>query len=252
MKIAPKIGRTAPREQQAPAQEAPPADPDADRHRGRPSVGNPNQARTSAGAATGAPTWNVAPIPGEPRVADDGPGSAWDEFAEGPAPAPEAAPAPAPSPEEIAANEQAVRERETEPVEMPEVTIHVETADADLHNPIDAQGSVDAPAPAGEPQPAADAGTASAPPAPSWNVVAVPGSEPEPEPEPATTPEPEPEVSNAPRHPALEAGQERYGESVIRERLGARFIGEELRVIAAPAGPIDEAPDDFEAPPEEY
>lgn len=333
MKIAPKIERSPGREQAAPATDAPAAPSDEERHRG-----GPRQTPAPVADPGGAATWNVAPIPGEPRVADDGPGSAWDEFATGPerndaggagsggqandeAPetvdpvdaAPDDAPdapgseatqasdanARASSPpevaseghsiEEVAATDASEREHDATPVAMPEATLHAAPG-TEVRNPVD-------PVPASSAQPetagagraasgqgrATQAGpgqgrsaqaepsqgrapraeTASAetsgaaptesqqtPAAPSWNVVAVPGSEPEPVAEPE--PEPEPEEPAAPKHPALAAGQERYGESVIRERLGARFVGEELRALPGPSGPFDEAPDDFEAPPEEY
>jgi DNA polymerase-3 subunit gamma/tau len=329
MKIAPKIERSPGRESAAPAADAPPAPSDEERHRGRPS-----QAPAPAAAAGGGATWNVAPIPGEPRVADDGPGSAWDEFATGPGPSDAGQPNdPAPetvapvdaaptnvgaggsnaansgsgssagiatasgssaaasrepagsgvvsseaagaepvreghSIEEVAATDASEREHDATPVAMPEATLHAAPG-TEVRNPVDPAPSRSASA--GASQGAADqnqthqanSGTtatgdqqigaepaSTAPAAPSWNVVAVPGSEPEPVAEPE--PEPEPEEPAAPKHPALAAGQERYGESVIRERLGARFVGEELRALPGPSGPFDEAPDDFEAPPEEY
>lgn len=269
MKIAPKIERSQGREQSAPTADAPPAQGDEDRHRGRSGAPQPSalrQAQGSSAAPAAAATWNVAPIPGEPRVADDGPGSAWDEYATGPAPsapapeeglapeeiapvdeAPAVGPASAPeraasvpepethSIEEVAATAASELEREAAPVEMPEVTLHATPA-AEVNNPVDEP----APPQAQSPTPAT----------PSWNVVTVPGSEPDAPAEPE--PEPEPEEPAGPKHPALAAGQERYGESVIREKLGARFVGEELRAFAGPEGPIEEAPDDFEAPPEEY
>ncbi|UQN14516.1 DNA polymerase III subunit gamma and tau [Gulosibacter sp. ACHW.36C] len=329
MKIAPKIERSPGRESAAPAADAPSAPSDEERHRGRASQA-PAPAATSGGGAT----WNVAPIPGEPRVADDGPGSAWDEFATGPEPSdagqpndpapqtvdpvdaaptnagenranaansgsdssagfatasqPSAAASAEPagsdavsseaaaaepvreghSVEEVAATDASEREHDATPVAMPEATLHAAPG-TEVRNPVDPASSRSASAGAsrgtadqnqtrqansetvatGDQQSGAEPAS-TAPAAPSWNVVAVPGSEPEPVAEPE--PEPEPEEPAAPKHPALAAGQERYGESVIRERLGARFVGEELRALPGPSGPFDEAPDDFEAPPEEY
>jgi DNA polymerase III subunit gamma/tau len=77
-----------------------------------------------------------------------------------------------------------------------------------------------------------------------WDVVAIPGSSsaaapasvPEaPAPVDADAPladdepdELDPPSSPTPMHPADAAGRQRYGESVVREVLGARFIGEEV------------------------
>ncbi|MDJ1372461.1 DNA polymerase III subunit gamma and tau [Gulosibacter molinativorax] len=64
------------------------------------------------------------------------------------------------------------------------------------------------------------------------------------------------EPAPARRHPALATGSERYGESVIRERLGARFVSEEpIEILQETADPEEiPPPDDFDAPPppEEY
>ncbi|GAA1701588.1 hypothetical protein GCM10009792_22360 [Microcella alkalica] len=106
------------------------------------------------------------------------------------------------------------------------------------------------PAPRSEPDNsvAALASTAAAaPPVTGWNVVAIPGaSAPSPvshspgDDEPpalsdADAPAPDDEQTDdlpspprPPIHPAEAAGRQRYGESVVREVLGARFIGEEV------------------------
>lgn len=145
------------------------------------------------------------------------------------------------------------------------------------------------PEPASEPQPAAEPSrTAEAapesPPAPpassapvtGWSVAAIPGASEK----PAT---PEPVVESAPERARAEeeptaptprpapiseiGGKQRYGESVVREVLGATFLAEELlepavslvgasehvAPSAAPAAPYDpDAPSDADAPPEYY
>ena len=95
-----------------------------------------------------------------------------------------------------------------------------------------------------------DAAAEAEPDASGWNVAALPDDQPESQPEPEPEEEPEPEPVR--RHPALVSGAQRYGESVVRERLGARFVGEEP-IVAAAVGTDDMVPpDDVEAPPEEY
>lgn len=145
------------------------------------------------------------------------------------------------------------------------------------------------PEPASEPQPAAEPSrTAEAapesPPAPpassapvtGWSVAAIPGASEK----PAT---PEPVVESAPERARAEeeptaptprpapiseiGGKQRYGESVVREVLGATFLAEEVlepavslvgasehvAPSAAPAAPYDpDAPSDADAPPEYY
>lgn len=104
--------------------------------------------------------------------------------------------------------------------------------------------------------PRAPAVTSSAAPVTGWEVVAIPGSPSsaratDPEPSAASDdappalddadappvddePELEPDLPSPPPpvHPAEAAGRQRYGEAVVREVLGARFIGEE---VIAPA-----------------
>lgn len=125
-------------------------------------------------------------------------------------------------------------------------------------------------APPADPDPAPRAAAAAAPTAPprapavassaapvtGWEVVAIPGSPSsarasDPEPSAASDDEPpalddadappvddepelEPDLPSPPPpvHPAEAAGRQRYGEAVVREVLGARFIGEE---VIAPA-----------------
>lgn len=97
------------------------------------------------------------------------------------------------------------------------------------------------------------------PPAPEWNVVAIPSGadaepppiddpeppqpdEPEPTPAGESAPTPAPRVQAAPR-PAPQAttadGKQRYGEAVVREILGANFIGEQSLRPADPPAPLD-------------
>ncbi len=82
-----------------------------------------------------------------------------------------------------------------------------------------------------EPPAAAPQGDA-APPAPEEPSLAEPPFEPEPEPQPEPAPEPEPQPAPAPEPEPVQTpradppGFTRYGESVVREVLGARFIEE--------------------------
>ena len=116
--------------------------------------------------------------------------------------------------------------------------------------------------PAAAPEPVAPATAEVSPPASAtWTVAKVGGAD-ESEADASEVPAglrvimpedlPEPE-----RHPANYGGNERYGEAVVREKLGARFVGEELiEDIPVPSGyfapsPEDTPPDDYEAPPEE-
>lgn len=154
------------------------------------------------------------------------------------------------APEVIAAREAAAIEEATSPQPMPPVTLRPEPATAPERDSAPAEpatGSV--PNASTEPDAEIAPGT---PTASGWAVAALPDDKPEPQPEPE--PEPEPEEPAARRHPALVTGQTRYGESVVREKLGAKFIGEEPIEIAGPSSELDGAipPDEFEAPPEEY
>ncbi|MDO8338810.1 MAG: DNA polymerase III subunit gamma and tau [Microcella sp.] len=107
-------------------------------------------------------------------------------------------------------------------------------------------------------RPAKTASTTTTAPVTGWNVVAIPGSAaPAAEASGSTDDEP-PALDDAdappaddepaddlpsppppPVHPAEAAGRQRYGESVVREVLGARFIGEE---IIEPAVSLTPAP----------
>lgn len=230
--------------------------------------------------------WTVAAIPGEEPAADDGPGSAWDEYAS-PLPddrADSATPTPPRSdatevpdvappeeeriPEVIAAREAAAMDEATtpQPVELPSgiatvtnpaaVTRPEAEPAAERFAADHATQRADAVrGAAGEVRETAsgsgtDAAGGTRPDASGWNVASLPDDRPAVDPEPE--PEPEPEAPR--RHPALVAGQERYGESVVRERLGARFVGEEAIAVTGPTSDLDAMtpPDDFEAPPEEY
>lgn len=198
MKIQPKYSRQSPR-QPEPAQHAESAS------QGRPldqSVRTPESAHRSASApdraapeasATAEAEWNVAPIPNDPP--DDGPGSGWDEYAQ-------------PSVEEVAAQDAATHELEPSAPAAPRA------------DPV--------PAPAVPAVPAVPAASASA------SAPAAPAPAPAPAapaPVPAPVPAPAPAASAARQHPAELAGGERYGESVLRERLGARFISEQPREV---------------------
>lgn len=185
------------------------------------------------------------------------------------------------APEVIAARHLAAQEEETAPEHLPETTVRVSDASVAerVQNPV-------VPAPEPEPEREAQPEPATAPESESgyeskpestgntapaavtepvatstWTVAKVGGAD-EPEPDasektsglrvimPEDLPEPE-------RHPANYGGNERYGEAVVREKLGARFVGEELvEDIPVPSGyfapsPEDTPPDDYEAPPEE-
>ena len=125
--------------------------------------------------------------------------------------------------------------------------------------PRPAPSAASAPAPS-ESAPPADPDPVPVAPAPvtGWNVVAIPGATASSvTDEPAAADEP-PALDDAdappaddepaddlpsppppPIHPAEAAGRQRYGESVVREVLGARFIGEE---IIEPAVSLTPAP----------
>jgi DNA polymerase-3 subunit gamma/tau len=147
-----------------------------------------------------------------------------------------------------------------------------------------------APAPTSEPAPEpAPARTpeqpASSAPVTGWSVAAIPGTSEKPatpEPAPDTAPEPTLEPARADEEPPAPAprpapvseigGKQRYGESVVREVLGATFLSEEVlepavslvasdaggaydatAPSAAPAAPYDpDVPSDDDAPPEYY
>ncbi|WP_201614812.1 DNA polymerase III subunit gamma and tau [Gulosibacter hominis] len=223
----------------------------------------------------GAITWDVAEIPS--GAAEDGPGSGWDGLAaaddgsaaEAPV-AESGAETPAQNPVEppaVPAGEPvAEAEQETGPVAEPEAEPATEasveagaeqttepaaeqTAEERIPEVIAAREAIEMER-ATEPQ----APVIPPPASPTWEVAELGGeTEPTPEPEPEVEPEPERH-----RHPAQ---ADRYGESVVRELLSARFVGEEALPesspfgagsAAAPDGPSDaDAPDDFEAPPEE-
>ena len=247
----------------------------------------PAQQATETRSNPGAITWDVAEIPS--GAAEDGPGSGWDGLAAAddgsaaeapmaesgaetpaqnpaepsaenaaesvaepaavpvPEPVAEAEPAPEPEAEQapVPVAEQAAvpgAEQTTEPAAEP-------TAEERIPEVIAAREAIEMER-ATEPQ----APVIPPPASPTWEVAELGGeTEPTPEPEPEVEPEPERH-----RHPAQ---ADRYGESVVRELLSARFVGEEALpepspfgagAAAAPDGPSDaDAPDDFEAPPEE-
>lgn len=219
----------------------------------------------------GAITWDVAEIPS--GAAEDGPGSGWDGLAaadDGPAAeapvAESAAETPAQNPAVPAAEPVAEAEQATGPVAEPAAEPATEAsveagaeqttepaaepaAEERIPEVIAAREAIEMER-ATEPQ----APVIPPPASPTWEVAELGGeTEPTPEPEPEVEPEPERH-----RHPAQ---ADRYGESVVRELLSARFVGEEALPesspfgagsAAAPDGPSDaDAPDDFEAPPEE-
>ena len=157
-------------------------------------------------------------------------------------------------------------------------------------DPDPAQEPQPKPEPASEPQPAAEPSRATAaaapelPPSPpassapvtGWSVAPIPGASEKPAtPEPAIESAPEP--ARAEEQPAAPTprpapvseigGKQRYGESVVREVLGATFLAEEVlepavslvggsdhgapsAVTTAPYDP--DAPSDDDAPPEYY
>lgn len=109
-----------------------------------------------------------------------------------------------------------------------------------------------------------------------WSVAAIPGASEKPA-TPETSVESAPEPARAEEEPTAPAprpapiseigGKQRYGESVVREVLGATFLAEEVlepavslvgapehvAPSAAPAAPYDpDAPSDADAPPEYY
>lgn len=220
---------------------------------------------------SGAITWDVAEIPS--GAAEDGPGSGWDGLAaaddgsaaEAPV-AESGAETPAQNPAVPAAEPVAEAEQATGPVAEPAAEPATEasveagaeqttepaaepTAEERIPEVIAAREAIEMER-ATEPQ----APVIPPPASPTWEVAELGGeTEPTPEPEPEVEPEPERH-----RHPAQ---ADRYGESVVRELLSARFVGEEALPesspfgagsAAAPDGPSDaDAPDDFEAPPEE-
>ena len=281
MRVQPRVRRDGEPHAGAPADDdrhraprEPLSAPQAQGAQQRQQPAHPSKRAPEPVSNTGNPgvSWTVATIPGEPQPADDGPGSAWDEYASGPEPYSEGsgvqAQTAAPAAEEIAAREASDLEAATtpQPVELPAqaaTTSESAPTDSSVGDQPREQlaAGEDVPAPAGT-QPAADAQGMSAtttkpdaaaetePDASGWNVAALPDDQPEPQPEPEPEEEPEPEPVR--RHPALVSGAQRYGESVVRERLGARFVGEEP-IVAAAAGADDMVPpDDVEAPPEEY
>lgn len=211
----------------------------------------------------GAITWEVAEIPS--GAAEDGPGSGWDDLAaaddgsaaEAPV-AESGAETPAQNPAEPSAENAAESVAEPAVVPAPEPVAETEQSTEPAAEPaaeeripevIAAREAIEM-----ERATAPQAPVIPPPASPTWEVAELGGeTEPTPEPEPEVEPEPERH-----RHPAQ---ADRYGESVVRELLSARFVGEEALPesspfgagsAAAPDGPSDaDAPDDFEAPPEE-
>ena len=212
---------------------------------------------------SGAITWDVAEIPS--GAAEDGPGSGWDGLAaaddgsaaEAPV-AESGAETPAQNPAEPSAENAAESVAEPAVVPAPEPVAETEQSTEPAAEPaaeeripevIAAREAIEM-----ERATAPQAPVIPPPASPTWEVAELGGeTEPTPEPEPEVEPEPERH-----RHPAQ---ADRYGESVVRELLSARFVGEEALPepspfgagsAAAPDGPSDaDAPDDFEAPPEE-
>ncbi|MEF3323422.1 DNA polymerase III subunit gamma and tau [Gulosibacter sp. GYB002] len=220
-------------------------------------------ARQAPETRSGAITWDVAEIPS--GAAEDGPGSGWDGLAaadDGPAAeapvAESGAETPAQNPAEPSAENAAESVAEPAVVPAPEPVTETEQSTEPAAEPaaeeripevIAAREAIEM-----ERATAPQAPVIPPPASPTWEVAELGGeTEPTPEPEPEVEPEPERH-----RHPAQ---ADRYGESVVRELLSARFVGEEALPepspfgagsAAAPDGPSDaDAPDDFEAPPEE-
>lgn len=231
-----------------PAQDAPPAD-DADRHRAAPAraePGRPEPSRAEPSNARAASAPSVARNSVSPQARETAPS------------APAGRPASAPA---AAQSAKAPKQSSPEPT-APAPDAKVATWDV-----VAIPGSEDGPG-SGWDSLATDASeptTAAA--AVEERVVEVIAAkeaaamEPEPREKAqaaavaaAAAAAAKPVTAPPPRHPALAGGTERYGESVIRERLGARFVGEEIIEIA-PMGaesldPGDvPPPDDFDAPP---
>ncbi|KAB1645309.1 DNA polymerase III subunit gamma and tau [Gulosibacter chungangensis] len=259
-----------------PPQDAQPADPD--RHRGavaerseiNRSTTNEAQGHASAPSATEAAHGTVPSYEATSSASSDLPPATAVIASDAAAQPPAASPAPQQSASSAASQQPAPKPEPTSPAPEAKVATWDVVAipgsedgpgsgwDAlatDSSEPTTAGAAVEErvveviaakEAAAMEPEPrqeTRDATTGQRPPAPASASEPVPASEPAP----------------SRRHPALAGGTERYGESVIRERLGARFVGEEL-IELAPLGAesLDPAdippPDDFDAPPppEEY
>ncbi|MGY6497220.1 MAG: DNA polymerase III subunit gamma and tau [Microcella sp.] len=137
--------------------------------------------------------------------------------------------------------------------------VRVDAARAPRPEPATAQAEQQPadPEPSPEPAPEPPSTSSSAAPVTEWAVAAIPGATApasvdappvEDEPPPADDePEPEPEPAPPPSvpHPAEIAGRQRYGEAVVREILGAKFIAEEA---VAPAVVPQTSPPDSEGP----
>jgi len=146
---------------------------------------------------------------------------------------------------------------------VPAVPAAPVAAEPAMREPVESEVDVEGPV-AERPAPAVDPVSRPAPPsaAPTgdWEVVAIPGSSPAPDSRPADSAptEPAPDDSQAPEASAPEAQRApeaarstfttggpgpKYGEAVVRQVLGAKFIEEE--VIAAPLSipPIAAEPD---------
>ncbi len=182
-------------------------------------------------------TWDVVAIPGS----EDGPGSGWDELASD-ASASTSATTAAPS---TAAAVPSHDDQSPEPERIVEVIAAKEAAAMEPEpraSQPDASSLSTAPRGSGAGRQAAvpSQTDVAANRASTRNVTSASVSQPEP--------------AAVRRHPALAAGNERYGESVVRERLGARFVGEE-EIEFAEMMPGEMAsgdvppPDDFDAPP---
>lgn len=244
-------------------------------------------------------SWTVAEIPA--GAAEDGPGSGWDEVASVREAKPEAedtgVPAPKVEPEpEVPSRSEQSPQSTTASAAAPEPAATAPQAPTDVRAPeiIAAQAAAEherdtTPEKVILPPDVQPAATESSPvetvadaaPAATWNVASIGGEDEETADEPDTSKlrviMPDDEEPAAPRHPAA---ADRYGESVVREILNARFVGEdpleeamfggpsqdtggggvtaETGVAngpgstAAPGLPSDaDAPDNYEAPPEE-
>ncbi|MGO1545305.1 MAG: hypothetical protein ACTHXA_13305, partial [Gulosibacter sp.] len=245
-----------------------PASPASD-ERTSPAPSEPTSPAPDAKVAT----WDVVAIPGS----EDGPGSGWDKYATETNASQGGATDPGPARSGVAEPGASVSGATEPGTARSGITRPGTAQDGDLHSATSTTGSSGDRSTNSVPAVASSSDSASQGSAAGTARVASPQSQaPERIPEviaakeaavlnqapgetasanstAASTPKLAPVPP--PRHPALVGGVARYGESVIRERLGARFVGEELieEVMAeAPMDPADIPPDDFEAPPEEY
>lgn len=189
----------------------------------------------------------------------DGPGSAWGEAAEDADPEP-AAPRPERrsavdynrAPEVVALREATARAAAEEPIVEDDPVIPVRRPDASggggrasgADEPLPPDAYDDEPPPE-DPRDEAPRDAPARSRAPQGSVTAPTGTRPADEPRTARPATHAATTTTVGPRPGGLPPIERYGESVIREKLGARFVGEEELPPPAPvSGPGFEAPDD--------